>query len=375
MHTITRGLMEAGHTVKLLTLVTDKHPFEEEKFPEGYAEETGIQGVYVDTKINVVDAFSALVTNDSYNISRFFSPDFDMLLRRLLEKTHYDVIHMESLFMTPYIHTCRRYSKAPIVLRSHNLEYMIWERVAVGTKNRAKRSYLKYLSNKLKDYELSVLPRLDGIVAISGDDMKHYQDIGYSGHLDWIPFGVDMDRYPPSTGEPSPTVFHLGSMDWLPNIEGMSWFLLDVWPIILKLKPEAEVFLAGRKMPEFIPGSDAKGVHIIGEVDDAQAFMNEHKVMVVPLHSAGGIRIKIIEGMALAKTIVSTQVGAEGIDYTDKKDIRIADRAQAFAEAVVEELERKDNRVGMNARELVEQVYDNEIISSKLVNFYKSLGK
>lgn len=373
MNTITRGLMDAGHEVKLLTLVTDKHPFEIDELPKEYVKKTGIQGVYVDTKINFVDAFSALVTNDSYNISRFFSPDFDMLLTRLLEKHDFDIIHMESLFMTPYIHTCRRHSKAPILLRSHNLEYMIWERVAVGTKNRAKRSYLKYLSNKLKEYEFAVLPRLDAIVAISGDDMQHYVDIGYKGKLDWIPFGVDIARYPLSEKKPRPTVFHLGSMDWLPNMEGMSWFLLEVWPLVLQMKPDAEIFLAGRKMPEFIPGSEAKGVHVIGEVEDAQEFMNKHKVMVVPIHSAGGIRIKIIEGMALGKTIVSTRMGAEGIGYTDKQDIRVADVPQDFAHAIVEELEREDNAIGANARRLIEEIYDNQSITGKLVDFYQSL--
>ncbi len=373
MNTITRGLMEAGHEVKILTIVTEKHPFEPEKFPEGYAEKTGIEGVFVDTKVNAVDAFAALVTSDSYNISRFFSPDFDMLLARYLRRNKVDVIHMESLFMTPYIKTCRRHSKAPVVLRSHNLEFMIWERVAKGTRNVAKRSYMKYLSSKLKAYEMATLPRLDGIVAISPEDRDRYSQIGYSGSLNWIPFGVDLERYPPQASPASPTVFHLGSMDWLPNIEGMHWFLLEVWPLVIARKPDAQLYLAGRAMPEELPNADLPGVHVLGEVESAIDFMHEHKVMVVPVHSAGGIRIKIIEGMALEKAIVSTEVGAEGIEYADGHNIRIANDPQAFATAIVEELEKEDNPVGRHARTLIEEVYDNRGITQRLVHFYQSL--
>lgn len=374
MHTITRGLLEAGHEVKLLTIVTEKHPFEPEKFPEGYAEQTGIEAVFVDTKINPVDAFSALVTSDSYNISRFFSTDFDMLLARYLRRNKVDVIHVESLFMTPYIATCRRHSKAPVVLRSHNLEYMIWERVAKGTRNVAKRSYLKYLSSKLKHYEMGIMSSVDGIVAISEDDGKRYQDIGFKGPLSWIPFGIDLERYPVAAKTPQPSVFHLGSMDWLPNIKGIHWFMLEVWERVLAQMPTAQLFLAGRKMPSDLPGVDLPGVHVIGEVEDAQAFMNEHKVMVVPVHSAGGIRIKIIEGMALQKSIVSTRVGAEGIQYTDGHNIHIADTPAAFAEAIVQELRTANNQVGENARNLIAEVYDNAGITKRLVDFYNTLG-
>ena len=373
MNTITRGLMEAGHEVKILTIVTEKHPFEPEKFPQGYAEKTGIEGVFVDTKVNAVDAFSALVTSDSYNISRFFSPDFDMLLARYLRNNKVDVIHLESLFMTPYIQTCRRHSKAPVVLRSHNLEFMIWERVAKGTRNVAKRSYMKYLSSKLKAYEMATLPRLDGIVAISPEDRDRYAQVGYSGPLSWIPFGAALEHYPTQETPASPTVFHLGSMDWLPNIEGMHWFLLEVWPLVIAGKSDAQLYLAGRAMPEELPITHLPGVHVLGEVESAIDFMHEHKVMVVPVHSAGGIRIKIIEGMALEKAIVSTKVGAEGIEYADGHNIRIADDPQAFANAILEELEKEDNPVGRHARTLIEEVYDNRGITQRLVHFYQSL--
>jgi hypothetical protein len=167
MNNITRGLLDAGHEVKLLTVYTNKHDLDLSELSKEYIDATDVEGVFIDTQINLVDAFSSLITQDSYNVSRFFSPDLDIRLTDILKRSDFDVVHLESLFMTPYIGTIRRFSKAKIVLRSHNLEYIIWERIAAGTKNRAKKAYLKYLSKKLKNYELSVINQVDGIASIS----------------------------------------------------------------------------------------------------------------------------------------------------------------------------------------------------------------
>ncbi|HNK42485.1 MAG TPA: hypothetical protein PL002_14960, partial [Flavobacteriales bacterium] len=130
MHGITMGLLNTGHSVKVLTICTPKHPLDTAAIPKDYREATGIEGIFTDTSINIVDAFTDLVTADNYNISRFFSPDMDIRLIRLLSEETFDVVLLESLFTTPYLPTIRRYSKARIVLRSHNLEHVIQERLA-----------------------------------------------------------------------------------------------------------------------------------------------------------------------------------------------------------------------------------------------------
>jgi hypothetical protein len=174
MNNITQGLLNSGHEVRILTIETVKHPMLREQMPAEYLEKTAIDSVFIDTSLNLIDAFSALVTSDSYNVSRFFSPDFDRKLIAILSREKFDIIHLESLFMTPYLSTIRRYSKAPVVLRSHNLEYIIWERMAEVSKNRAKKAYLNLLSRQLKKYETSVINKVDGIAAISNEDAKKY---------------------------------------------------------------------------------------------------------------------------------------------------------------------------------------------------------
>ncbi|HYG51807.1 MAG TPA: hypothetical protein VD905_12935, partial [Flavobacteriales bacterium] len=170
MNTVTNGLLEAGCHIKVLTIETSKHALRYDALPKDYIEKTQIESVFVDTSINMVDAFSALITSDSYNISRFFSPDFDRKLIEVLRKHKFDVVQVESLFMTPYIGTIRRTSKAKIILRSHNLEYIIWENLAKGTKNIPKKTYLKILASQLKKYELNVIKDVDGIATISSED-------------------------------------------------------------------------------------------------------------------------------------------------------------------------------------------------------------
>jgi glycosyltransferase involved in cell wall biosynthesis len=376
MNTVTNGLIEAGCNVKVLTIETTKHKLEIDKLPKEYIEKSGIESVFVDTTINLVDAFSALVTSDSYNVSRFFSPDFDRKLIAVLKSTKFDVVHLESLFMTPYIGTIRRTSKAKIILRSHNLEYIIWENLAKGTKNFPKKTYLKILSSQLKKYELGVLKDVDGIATISSEDFKKYLSFKASKPIINIPFGVDLKKYAPGNEiiEPN-SVFHIGAMDWAPNVEGVDWFLREVWPLVRKKNPEQKFYLAGKAMPKKYTKLEEEGVICLGEVKDAKAFMDSKSLMVVPLLSAGGIRVKIIEGMAMKKCIVSTKTGADGIDYKNGINIHLADNPEEFANKISELFNdpAKMKETAEQARFLAQNHYDNDLLSRDLLNFYYSI--
>ena len=130
INNISKGLINQLGSIKILTISTIKHPFNLKYYDKKFIEQSSIESAFVDTKLNIVDAFSNLVTYDSYNISRFFSPDFNALIIKTLKANTFDIILLESLFTTPYIETIRNYSSGKIVLRSHNLEYIIWERLS-----------------------------------------------------------------------------------------------------------------------------------------------------------------------------------------------------------------------------------------------------
>lgn len=376
MNNITQGLLNSGHEVRILTIETVKHPMLREQMPAEYLEKTAIDSVFIDTSLNLIDAFSALVTSDSYNVSRFFSPDFDRKLIAILSREKFDIIHLESLFMTPYLSTIRRYSKAPVVLRSHNLEYIIWERMAEVSKNRAKKAYLNLLSRQLKKYETSVINKVDGIAAISNEDAKKYLSLKCFKPIVNIPFGINVENYvakPLPEGEVS--LFHIGAMDWTPNIEGIQWFLENVWPLVLEKTPEIKLYLAGRKMPEDLQLTAPKNVVVVGEVESAREFIGEHSVMVVPLLTAGGMRVKIIESMAIGRPVISTRIGAEGIDCRKEVHYLAANSPEEFAEAIHKVYTHKEltAQMGKEARKLVEDKYDNKLLTRDLLNFYQSL--
>ena len=379
MHNLTRGLVAAGHDVKVLCISTPKNTLKLEELPEDYVKSTRIESVFVDTSVNVVDAFTDLITADNYNISRFFSPDVDIRLIRLLSDEKFDVVQLESLFMTPYIPTLRRYSDARIVLRSHNLEHVIQDRIATGEKNFLKRPYRKFLAKQLQEYEMAVLDRVDGVAAISPLDAEHFVEHGTRTPIATIPFGVEPEEYEPDERERQgkTTFFHLGSMDWLPNEEGIRWLLESVWPKVLKKRPNARLHLAGNKMPSDLLKHEQEGVSVKGRVKDALAYMRTKQVMVVPLFSAGGMRVKIIEGMALGKAVIATPIGAEGIDHTEGLNILIARTPSEFAAHIIalDEDPEYMRMLGAEARKLVETSYSDARIVQDLVSFYERIRK
>ncbi len=377
MNNLTQGLLSLGHKVKVLTIYTHKHDLNLELLPEEYIQQTDIEGVFVDTRINLVDAFTAFMTNDSYHVNRFFSPDMDIKLERLLRKHQFDVIHLESLFMTPYLGTIKRRSKAPVVLRAHNIEYTIWEKIAIGTKNPIKKAYINHLARQLKEFELNMFNFVDGIATISESDKIRMLQLGVRQPIRTISFGIDLKNYQVSPVPNEVSLFHLGAMDWEPNIEGLSWFIEKIWPHIFNHFPNLKLNLAGRNMPDKFINLEVPGVRIIGEVDDAHGFMCNHSIMVVPLLSGGGIRVKIIEGMAMGKAIVSSTIGAIGIEDHNSEALRIADSLSEWINALEPLVSNptKISELGNHARAFAEKHFDNEQITRALIQFYRDIQR
>lgn len=378
INNISKGLINELGSIKVLTINTLKHPFELKHYDEQYIKNSNIESTFVDTKLNIVDAFSNLVTYDSYNVSRFFSPDFNALIIKTLKSNSFDIVLLESLFTTPYIETVRTYSSSKIILRSHNLEYIIWQRLSKESINPAKKIYLRLLSSQLKNYELDVLRKIDGIATISNQDKKKYNELKCPVKTETIPFGIETKNYIKNKinrNDGKLKFFHIGAMDWKPNLEAVGWLLDEIWPKIQKKIPNAELHLAGKNMPDWLFKKGNLNVFNHNEVKDSSKFISEHDIMLVPLLSAGGIRVKIIEGMAHGKAIISTKIGAEGIEYKNGENIIIADSPKDFyKEALKIESGKTDfKKIGEYAREHILKTYDQNKISKKLVSFFESI--
>ena len=370
MDAMTRGLLAAGHSVKIFAASTEKHPWTPQLVEEKWLEQTQPESVFIDTRINRVDAFSSIVTGDSYNISRFFSPDMESQLTQLLRKRVFDLVIFESLFTAPYLRTVRRYSDAPCVLRTHNVEHRIWQKLASETTGLTRRTYLQWLAARLETYENSTVNDFDSLAPISYDDAKHFRALGCTLPMHVVPFGLDASEFPAITPSIPQHVFHLGAMDWRPNQQGVQWFCNLVWPLIRMRHPEAILKLAGRHFPEDWVIPPGLGIEVLGEVPNAWTMMTDSGIMIVPLLSGSGMRIKAIEGMAAGRPIVSTPLGLEGIPGEDRVHFRVAKEPEEFAAAVIELLEdgHAAMELGARARAWVMEHYDNAKLVQSLVN-------
>ena len=375
MNSIVTGLLEAGHTVKVMAFNSDKYHVDIDSIPEDYRKKTKIEFIDINLKINPVEAFKNLFSDESYHVKRFVSEQFKARLIKVLKKERFDIVQLEMIYMAPYIETIREHSKAVIVLRAHNVEHKIWERMAKKTFFFAKRWYINHLVRTLKKYEMGILDKVDGIAAITITDAAYFRRVTATPVID-LPFGVDIEKFSPvfEVGD-TPTFYHIGSMNWMPNEEAIKWFLKNVWDEVQKRVPEAKLYLAGRNMPKWLKKTKKKNVVVVGEVPDAHEFVNEHNVAVVPLLSGSGMRIKIIESMALGKTVITTLVGAEGIQYTEFEDIIIADNVPKMVENICRLYKHPEEAeaIGLNARRLIEEVYDNKKIINRLEIFYNEL--
>lgn len=376
MNAIIEGLIKEGHQVKVFTIDSWKYPVEIKKIPEEYLRKTGFETVYIDLKIKVFQAFINLFTGRSYHVERFISKDYKKKLINILRNEKFDIIQLETLYISPYIEIIREYSDAKIVLRAHNIEHIIWKKISDSCRNPLKKLYLRHLTNTLKYYEMSVMNKYDGIATISSIDSDFFRNSGCKIPVTTIAFGIDLSNLADVSGESEfPGFFHIGSMNWIPNQDGIKWFLDKVWGKIHSHHPELKLYLAGRNMPGWLLNSRYPNVEIVGEVDNAHEFINSKSIMIVPLFSGSGIRIKIIEGMALGKTIISTKIGADGIMYTEDENILIANSTDEFLSAIEKCLKNKSycDGIGRNAQDLIQNQHNNSKITQNLISFYQKL--
>ncbi len=369
---LSKALAAEGAEVWLLSMNTTKHWFDEKCQPEELQHYHSIDTVPVDNRIKLIPALKNLLfSRESYHVQRFISKAFAERLKALLHKQSFDVILLETLYLMPYLPVLRQHSDAKVLLRSHNIEHEIWERIVSNTKNLVKRSYLSVLAQRLKWYELEQLSKADMLLPISGRDMLRFRELGYEGPLITLPIGLDLEAYKPNyqTFDRPASLSFIGSLDWLPNQEGLEWFLREVWPVLHRRNPTFSLHVAGRHMPAHWENRHLEGVHFHGEVEDARAFINAHSLMVVPLFSGSGMRVKILEGMALGRVVLTTTLGLEGIPAQSGQEVFIADTARAFVQAVEFCLNHPQQmlEIAHKARTFALQHFDNRAMARALL--------
>ncbi len=373
------GLIAQNADLKVLALNTPKSWVAPEIIPIDFKEETRFESAKVDTRAKITNAIANLFSNKSYFVERFYSKDFDNQLIRILQEEKFDIVHLEHVYMCLYLGTIRRFSKAGIVLRPQNVESRVWDRFLKNKINPIKKTYLKLANKRLLVFEKTMAGKVDGIIAISPEDARSFRSWANETPVIDIPMGFDFEMLKSYNLEQQyndfPIFYHLGSMDWQPNVQGIKWFIEDIVPFVTKQFPGFRFRIAGKKMPEWFFKQQSNNLIVDGDIPDSLEYQLDKAVMIVPLLSGGGIRIKIIEGMALGKTIISTSIGVEGIPYTDGINILIANNKEEFITQIGKCLHSKElcKEIGGNASLLAKDNFDFNMTASKMMGFYKNL--
>lgn len=372
---MTKGFAMLGHEVTVLSMNTSKHHISLKDMPAELRNRADFRLVEVPAYINWFEAaLNLLFSKLPYNAQRFISDEYSFELVKLLTEKTFDVIQLEGLYLCPYIPVIRKYSEAKIAYRAHNIEYEIWARTASLSEGFRSR-YLKNLSKRIKRFEISYLNSYDILVPITDRDGQILDELGNTKPRHTSQTGIDFASLVPTARKLEfPSLFHIGALDWAPNQEGLIWFFNHCWPKIHSQNPDLKFYLAGRNAPDwFVRHIKQDGVEYLGEINDAYDFINSKAIMVVPLFSGSGMRIKIIEGMSLGKPIVTTDIGTEGIPTENGNNILIANSAEEFTEAIFRLINDRElsNRIGKNAIGFIQEKFDNLSQAGSLIEFYK----
>jgi len=360
---VLETLLEQGHQITFTCMETDKHPSTDTLQHKNL----NYKSVYVDTRVKVFGALKNLLSKQSYILSRFNQNAFNKELRSILQVNTFDTVIFESLFTSSYLDTVNELSAAKKIYRSHNVEYLIWEAQRDHNTNRFLKKYLRQQARRLKKEEMKFWNSIESIASISNSDSAHITKY-CSTTVNTVSLYVENRHLEQTDSASKMDFFHLGAMNWLPNQEAIYWLLNEVWPDLQKVENSAEIHIAGRGMPKKLITRKQKGFFNHHEVINALEFISEHKVMLVPLFSGSGIRVKIIEGMAMGKCIISTNIGVEGISCTDKKNILIANTKEEFIEAMkfcIQNPERVNN-IGAEAKKYAVENFSKGVITNQL---------
>lgn len=333
-----------GHDVRILSHLTTRHPVSSkdiERCP------VPVRAVSLDNRVKPLRVLFNLLRGRSPHFARYDGAEIRSALTDLLDTRTPDVVQIEGSHLLGLVDAVRAHApEARIVLRLHNIEHDLLR--AHGVRG----ALMWFLRRRARREEEAGWCRVDAVAAISDAEARIVRErCGGDVDVAHVPMSVrvDDDPIPPQTGRQASIGF-LGSMDWLPNLEAVEWFLDAVWPLVRERHHRADLNLAGRgESPE--DWTRRPGVWHHGEVEDADDFVRRQDIVIMPFHRGGGLRIKMLEAMAAGRAIVGTTSGLAGIEIEDGVHALVADDAESFADAVCRLIEDRElaARLGAHA--------------------------
>ena len=369
---IAKGLSESGNEITLLSINTKKHYFPEKNIPEDLKTKIRFYSVDHDTSPLPLKAiFNLLFSRKPYISARFSFLSFSRKLREILLSERFDIIQLEGPYMGVYIPLIREISEALISFRAHNVESEIWE----GNKRHATgiltRLYFQILARRILIFEREVYKASDLLVPVSEKTDTWFSSAYGMAKHHVSPPGLVVSNYILSDPEKPDSLFFIGALDWKPNQDGLIWFLNEVWN---KKESNSEFNVAGRNAPEWLKKIllNTHGVVFHGEVDQANEFIRRYEIMICPLFTGSGIRIKILEAMLLGRVVIATPTAAEGIRVKDGENILIATNPGEFHEKInlLKLKKTYASEIRHNANRFVLENFPNLALCKELSDFY-----
>jgi glycosyltransferase involved in cell wall biosynthesis len=323
----------------------------------------------------------SLLSRKSFEFLLYQNARFQSEFERLVQQNNYDVVQVEfsqmGIYRLPRVSPRQGIRSPQFVLDEHNIEYEIVKRTAESEGSFARRTYSSLNWRKVKREELDAWHRFDGVALTSARDELMLKNESPTTRTIVIPNAVDLDAFRPNqtTIEPK-TLLFLGALDYHPNIDGMAFFLDEIWPKVVKSAPDAKLIVVGRNAPASLLARKNDSIDFTGYVDDPRVYLDRAAAVIVPLRIGGGTRFKIVEAMAKGKAIVSTRIGAEGLDTKHEQHLLLADDPVSFADSVCRVIndDALAARLGQSARDFAEARYGWNAAVAKLEAFYVQLS-
>lgn len=369
-----KGLLYHGAEVSVLSASTKKHHSIAIDPVNGPGNLKRYETVKINTRITVLNLLiNLLFSRVPYNVIRFKSARFRKKLMEIISGNNFDIIQVEGINMSLYIPLIKQYSKALLSFRAHNIESEIWEELAAGARCIAKRLYLQSLAARMKEYEMKLIKICDLIIPITEHDSLFFKGKGKDIPVFTFGFGVDPAPGSKTNKQHEQSLVYIGSLDWRPNQEGIVWFLNKVWSQVQEACPNIKMRIAGRNAPGWLirKFNQAK-VEFVGEVEDANAFIHTGTLLIVPLLSGSGIRVRIIQAMALGIPVISTPKGIQGIDVQPGEELFVAHNPEEYKDQIVTLMNQSKirNSVIKNAEHFISENYDKNKLTAGLLEFY-----
>jgi glycosyltransferase involved in cell wall biosynthesis len=316
----------------------------------------------------------AVFGSKPYGAIRLTTPAMQSLVREHLDKGEFDVILCDDVYMAGNIPEDNR---VPVVLNKHDITCRIVRQFAASERNPLKKFYAIMEAAKIQRLEAVACASAQSVAVCSALDAELLRELSPAAKLFVVPNVMDIDKYAPATRGDGHSVLFVGAMDWLPNQDGVEFLVHEIFPLLRRLVPTAQVILAGRNPSEAMLQRYAEfpDVRFTGTVVDLRPFIARATVCVVPLRIGSGTRLKILEAAAMAKPIVSTTLGAEGLELHNGQEIILEDSPRAFAEGIAMLLTDplRAAAIGSAARRAVEQEYSIPALRRQLRQLLGSL--